>query len=211
MKNCLYLVLTSNYRKEIDPLKIAEQAIEGGVDILQMREKDLSKDQLLFLGKQYRELCNRSNTVFIVNDDPELSVELDACGVHMGQEDLKKYKIKGIRSIVSKKRIIGLSTHNLKQFREANMADIDYIAFGPLFRTKTKDYFIGTNDLITVLKEAVKPVFCIGGITLKNVEHILTCGASNIAVISAIMKAEDITLQTKIFKDCIRGFNEDRA
>ncbi|MFO7570495.1 MAG: thiamine phosphate synthase [Smithellaceae bacterium] len=84
----LYLVLSESYGKGRHPLDIARRAIDGGVDILQMREKDKTTDELLALGASLRRLCRQSGVVFIVNDDPELACRLDADGVHLGQEDL---------------------------------------------------------------------------------------------------------------------------
>ncbi|MCP4650888.1 MAG: thiamine phosphate synthase [PVC group bacterium] len=199
MQNNLYLVLTSSYRNDLNPVEIAALAIEGGVDVLQMREKQLSREELITLGRQYRTLCHRTGTIYIVNDNPELAVEVDADGVHMGQEDLKAIGIAEIRDIVGK-RMIGVSTHSLEQFRIANEEDLDYIAFGPLFETKTKDYSIGLDEVATVLKEAKKPIVFIGGINLDNIDSVLSLGAQNIALISAIMQAQDIKLQAQLFK-----------
>ena len=199
MQNSLYLVLSSDYRPDLNPLEIAIQAIEGGVNILQMREKQLSWEKMVSLGRKYKELCSETGVTFIVNDDPGLAVELDACGVHLGQEDLQSMGIEEVRDVMGD-RMIGLSTHSLDQFRVANEQDLDYIAFGPLFETKTKDYYIGLNDLEIVLQETSKPVVFIGGINLSNIDQVLAFGASNIALISAIMQAPDIRLQASLFK-----------
>lgn len=196
----LYLVLTSTYRRDLDPVLIAEQAIDGGIDVLQMREKSLSKQDLVNLGKKYRELCSKRKVAFIVNDDPYLAMQVDADGVHMGQEDIQKMGIEKLRDIM-KDKIIGISTHNVNQFQLADNWDIDYIAYGPLFETKTKDYFIGLDDVKIVLQGAKKEVVFIGGINLGNVDQVLDLGAGNIAVIRDIVCADDIISHTKKLKE----------
>lgn len=179
---------------------VAKEAIEAGVDILQMREKGKSSEDLLELGEELSLLCKKNKVPFIVNDNPFLAAEVDADGVHLGQEDIKEYPIGTVRAILGENRIIGISTHSVSQFKEANELDVDYLAFGPVFQTKTKDYYIGTDDVEEVLNLAKKPVVFIGGIDLENVDMLVSKGAKNIAVIRAITEAEDITRRVKEFK-----------
>ena len=143
----LYLIISQEYSPERDPLEIAKLAILGGIDILQMREKNLSRDELVFLGTKLSGLCRDKNITFIINDDPFLVKETDADGVHVGQEDIAALPISEIRKIIGPEKIIGASTHSLEQFVKANAEDVDYLAFGPIFPTQTKSYFIGTGDL----------------------------------------------------------------
>ncbi len=205
----LYLVISEEYALGRDTISIAKAAISSGVDILQMREKNKPKDELRKIGSELAQLCRKSKTTFILNDDPYLVKEIDADGVHIGQSDLVKYPFKAIREIIGKNKIIGLSTHSLEQFKEANKSDVDYISFGPIFFTKTKDYFIGTQDIADVLKIALKPVIFIGGINILNLDDLLKKGARNIALIRGIVEAEDIGSMTKFFKaklvDCARS------
>jgi thiamine-phosphate pyrophosphorylase len=196
----LYLVISEEYALGRDAISIAKAAISSGVDILQMREKNKPKDELLKLGRELAQLCRKSKTTLILNDDPYLVKEIDADGVHIGQSDLVKYPFKAIREIIGKNKLIGLSTHSLEQFKEANKSDVDYISFGPIFFTKTKDYFIGTKDIEDVLKIALKPVVFIGGINILNLDDLLKKGARNIALIRGIVEAEDIRSMTKFFK-----------
>jgi thiamine-phosphate pyrophosphorylase len=196
----LYLVITEDCALGRDILGIAKAAIAGGVDILQMREKNKPREELSRVGSELAKLCKNSKTIFIVNDDPRLVKEIDADGVHIGQSDLNKSSIKEIREIVGENRLIGLSTHSLERFKEANESDADYISFGPIFFTKTKDYFIGTSDVENVLRIALKPVVFIGGINISNLDSLLNKGARNIALIRDILQAEDVMLKTKEFK-----------
>ncbi|MCP4653710.1 MAG: thiamine phosphate synthase [Candidatus Omnitrophica bacterium] len=198
MDKSLYLVLSSEYRKDLLPLDIAERAINGGIKVLQMREKNLKHKDATALAREYSLLCKRHNVTFIVNDDPQLCVDAGANGLHLGQEDVKNITLAKAREIIGKDRIIGLSTHSLEEFRIANESGVDYIAFGPLFETKTKSYSIGLGDIDKVVKEAKKPVVFIGGINVGNIDDILSLGGRNIAVIREIMCAGDIKARAKM-------------
>lgn len=196
----LYLVLSEACGNGRDPLDIARRAIAGGIDILQMREKDRSPRELSALGTALSCLCRESGIIFIVNDDPRLAVDLNADGVHMGQEDLAACNVDTVRRMVGPHRIIGVSTHNPDQFREALAWDVDYLAFGPVFQTKTKDYHIGTADIRQIIAITSKPVFFIGGIQTANLDSLIEKGATNVALIRDIMEAEDVTERTVWYK-----------
>lgn len=196
----LYLVLSQDCTLGKNAINVAKEAILGGIDILQMREKNKSKEELINLGRELRGLCKNNNVTFIVNDDPFIAKEVDADGLHLGQEDILKYPIELSRDIIGKDKVIGLSTHSFKQFKIANEEEVDYIAFGPIFYTPTKDYFIGTKDIKEVLAIAKKPVVFIGGINLSNLDEILNEGARTIALIRGIIQIEDIVSISKIFK-----------
>jgi thiamine-phosphate pyrophosphorylase len=205
IKDCsLYLVISEEYSAGKSAMEIAKLAILGEVDIIQMREKNKARGELVKLAYELSRLCKEKRVIFIVNDDPWIAKECDADGVHLGQEDMLKYDINKARDILGKGKIIGVSTHSLDQLNNANEKDIDYIAYGPIFPTKTKDYFIGAKDIKEVLRIARKPVFFIGGINLSNLGEILEQGAKNIAIISGIIQAEDISARTRNFKDRLR-------
>ena len=183
----IYLVTSETYSTR-PTVEIVKDAVKGGVDYVQMREKHLNRKQLITLGKELRRECE--DVKFIVNDNPTLAKELDADGVHLGWEDINIFPIKKTREIITEK-IIGLSTHSLKQVKIANDLDIDYIAYGPVFTTQTKDYSVGTKHIRDVLNVSKKPVFFIGGINQGNVRQLYDLGAKNIAVITAITRAEN--------------------
>ncbi|MBU1083777.1 MAG: thiamine phosphate synthase [Candidatus Omnitrophica bacterium] len=157
------------------------------------------------LGNILSLICVRGGVTFIVNDDPEIAKEVNADGVHLGQEDLKKWPLHKVRSILEKNKIIGISTHSLRQFTEAEASDCDYIAFGPIFGTKTKDYSIGTCDIEKIAASSKKPVVFIGGIDLENVGAVTRRGGKNIAVIRSIMHADDVEETVKAFKAKLNG------
>jgi len=179
----LYLVISEECAHPKHSKEIASEAISGGVDIIQMREKNKTQKELISLGVILCKLCKANDKIFIVNDDAFVAKEVEAAGVHLGQEDMQKFSIDSTRKIVGSKTAIGLSTHSLKQFEEANDEEnVDYIAFGPVFATKTKNYSIGTNDIEKVLERAVKPVFFIGGINLSNMDELLSLGAKKYCI-----------------------------
>ncbi|OPY85162.1 MAG: Thiamine-phosphate synthase [Syntrophus sp. PtaU1.Bin208] len=200
----LYLVLTEEYGNGRPLMDIAAEAISGGIDLLQMREKSKSREELLQLGGDLAALCRRNGVTFIVNDDPLLAAELDADGVHLGQEDLQRCPIDRARRILGWDRILGISTHSVEQFRRANGLDADYLAFGPIFPTRTKDYSIGTGDIREVLRLAAKPVVFIGGVNPDNLEILLQEGAAFVALISDIMQAQDIAARAGWYKEQLR-------
>ncbi|MDP3788798.1 MAG: thiamine phosphate synthase [Candidatus Omnitrophota bacterium] len=196
----LYLVISEECGKGKTALEIAAFAISGGVDIIQLREKNRSRNEIVKIGRELSGLCKDKGVIFIVNDDPAIAGEAGADGVHLGQEDIVRNPIKESRKILGEDRIIGISTHSIEQFKAANDENVDYIAFGPIFPTKTKDYFLGADGIEKVLSIAKKPVFFIGGIDLSNIGEVLGKGAKNIALIRGILEAEDITSQVKKFK-----------
>lgn len=207
----LYLVLSEEYGMGRPPLSVAAQAIAGGIDVLQMREKQKSREELVSLGKNMGALCRKNGVVFIINDNPYLACELDADGVHLGQEDMTHYTIEQVRHILGPDKIIGLSTHSPEQFRQGNEADVDYLAFGPVFPTQTKNYSIGTGHIKNILKAAVKPVFLIGGITVANMDIVLSAGATRVALIRDIMQVADIPSRAKWYKDKLMNRKEIRT
>ena len=102
-------------------------------------------------------------------------------------------------------KIIGLSTHSPEQFHQGNEADVDYLAFGPIFSTQTKDYFIGVRHVKEMLQAATKPVFLIGGIHMENLDSLLAQGATRVALIRDIMQAKDIPAKTKAYQDKLKN------
>jgi thiamine-phosphate pyrophosphorylase len=204
----LYLVISTEYALGRDIREIALKAIAGGVDIIQMREKDKPGSETVRLGKEIAALCKEKDVMFIVNDDPLLAAEAGADGVHLGQEDLLECPLERAKKLMGPERIVGVSTHSPAQFKTANDSGADYVSYGPIFPTKAKNYCVGTEEIENILKAAKKPVFFIGGINLNNIDELLSKGARNIAVIRAITEADDITAAAKRLKEkIIKGRN----
>jgi thiamine-phosphate pyrophosphorylase len=207
----LYLVISEEYGKGRSAVEIAKHAIKGGVDVIQMREKKKATNELVALGKKLAGLCKNNKVIFIVNDDPMLAKEVDADGVHLGQEDIKLFSLDVARQIMGRKKIIGISTHSIEQFKEVHEKDFDYIAFGPVFRTEIKDEYAGIEHVDKILKISSKPVVFIGGITLLNIDGLLQKGAKHISLIRGIIQEGDIAAAAKNFREKLDKFKRRKT
>jgi thiamine-phosphate pyrophosphorylase len=160
--------------------------LTSGVQWVQFRAKEKSRLEIYEEAIRLRRLCKDYDAVLIINDFVDIAVCVGADGVHLGQDDLP---LKEARKIIGRDRIIGISAHSLKQAREAEKNGADYIGFGPVFPTLTKE--AGTPKGIEMLYEVKKqvniPVVAIGGINLENVLSVLRTGVDAIAVASAIL------------------------
>src|SRR5436853_2231537 len=187
----LYGIIDLGYVEEFNLARVAEQMIEGGVDLIQLRGKGESLDELVGHAAKLHELMARSSTPLIVNDHAEIASRIPVEGVHVGQDDdsIEVARRKAGRSV-----LIGKSTHSLEQALAAQREGADYIGFGPIFATPTKpDYTpVGLSYIADVHKEIVLPIFCIGGIKLENLEHVIGAGARRVAIVSGLLKARDI-------------------
>ena len=189
MKNFgLYLVMT-------DPLvgyaKCAEAAVKAGVRIVQLRMKKASREEILRQGREVRSVTAGTDTLFIVNDDPEIALELGADGVHVGQDDVSPREI---RKRFPEIGIIGLSTHNLKQVEKAREEKIDYIGVGPVYATPTKeipDPTLGLDKMRAMIELSPCPAVAIGGINCQNARDVVGAGAKNIAVVRAVCQSNE--------------------
>jgi len=216
LKNCrLYLVLDKKAAGTKDLISLARLAIEGGIDILQLRWKDktlplgeqeglslLDKKNRIVLkvGKELRKVTKEANVLFIIDDNIDLANTLDADGVHLGQEDLP---IKKGRAILGSEKIIGCSTHTISQAKKAVSEGADYISVGPIFKTPIKaDYkAVGLKFFKRVRQETELPVFGIGGIGLNNVKEVIKSGADRVAVVRAIVNATDPKMNAARLKE----------
>ena len=170
-------------------------ALAGGAGIIQVREKKMSDRELVTYGRLVRDWTARAGALFIMNDRPDLALVTEADGVHLGQDDLI---VREARRIVGPARLIGVSTHTLEQARQAVLDGADYIGVGPVFTSSTKLFkqLAGLDLVRQVAAEVTLPAFAIGGISLDNIDQVLTAGGRRIAVSSAICSAEapaDIT------------------
>lgn len=186
----LYLILDQQFSKK-DIVSVAKEAVEAGVDIIQYREKVLSKDDTLAIAEKLRKITKDAGVTFIINDDPSLALDVDADGVHLGQEDIP---VNSARKILGKDKIIGISTHNMEEVTEAKKLDVDYIAFGPVFQSPTKMVTSphGIEGLKQIRASIAIPLIAIGGINHENASAVINTGADGIAIISAILSANDI-------------------
>jgi len=187
----LYGIIDLGYVEEPDLARVAEQMIEGGVDLIQLRGKGKSLDELVGHAAKLHELTARSSTPLIVNDHAEIASRIPVEGVHVGQDDdsIEVARRKAGRSV-----LIGKSTHSLEQALAAQREGADYIGFGPIFATPTKpDYApIGLADIRRVHAEVSLPIFCIGGINIDNLQSVIGAGAKRVVMVSALLKAHSI-------------------
>lgn len=200
----LYAIIDNSIRSDLSNIEIAKRVLAGGARILQVRGKGLSSKELLNQSREIRKLTREAGATFIVNDRADIALLSDADGVHLGQDDLP---ISEARKILGRGKLIGISTHNIEQALKAEQEGADYIGFGPVFGTKTKadaEEAKGIEALKEVKKKVSIPVIAIGGINLENLKEVIAAGADGVAVISAIVKAENIEETTKRFIEAFK-------
>ncbi len=191
LKNFKLYAITDLKAEDPEILNKIREALRGGVDVIQLRSKSLSDQLLLKLGKEIRKLTLKSKKLFIVNDRVDLMLAIDADGVHLGQDDLPIEIAR--RMIRNRDKIIGRSTHSLKQAIQAQREGADYIGFGPIFETPTKPTYhsIGLSKISEAVQKVQIPIVCIGGIDRFNMRKVMDAGAQRIAVVRAIFSAAD--------------------
>jgi thiamine-phosphate pyrophosphorylase len=187
----LYGIIDLGYVEEPDLACVAEQMVEGGVDLIQLRGKGRPIEKLADLAATLHQLTARSSTPLIMNDHAEIASRVPVEGVHVGQDD---DSIEAARRKAGRAVLIGKSTHSLEQARAAQREGADYIGFGPIFATPTKpDYTpIGLADIRRVHAEVSLPIFCIGGINIDNLQSVMDAGAKRVVIVSALLKAHSI-------------------
>jgi thiamine-phosphate pyrophosphorylase len=191
----LYLITDEN-------IETARSALQAGAEIVQLRLKNTDADFFLEKAFKLKEITEPLKKVLIINDRPDIAKKVDADGLHLGQEDIS---IKEAKKLLPGK-IIGKSTHSLKQAKAAVNEGADYIGIGPAFKTKTKpEYKTLSIETIQKIIESIDiPYFVIGGITTDNVKILIKHNINKVAVFSAIIKSEDPYGQTKNFLTNLR-------
>jgi len=194
LQSSLYLITTP----VPELLFVVESALKGGVRLVQYRDKDADDLTLLKNARQLKELCQRYDALFILNDRVDMVLAVDGDGVHLGQQDLP---IEVARNLLGSHRIIGCSTTNPEEMERALASGADYIGVGPVFATPTKPGKVpaGLEYIRYAREHSTLPWFAIGGIDTTNVGEVLDQGAHRIAVVRAIMQAEQPTLITQSF------------
>jgi len=174
-----------------DPEALLRAALNGGVDLVQLREKELGRGEIERAAETYRRLCDTYSTLFIVNDDPDLARSCDADGVHVGSHA----EVEAARELLGPDAIVGLSTHSEEEVDAANRLPVDYIAVGPVWETPTKPGrpAIGLEPIAHAAEHCVHPFFGIGGIDPTNAEQVVRAGARRLVVVRAIRDADDPT------------------
>lgn len=186
----LYLVTDRSQTLGRDLLSVLEQALEGGVKAVQLREKDLGGKELFELAEKTRRLCDRYKASLFINDRVDVALAIDAAGVQLGKPSLP---IGTARSLLGSQKLIGASVHSLEEARHAASDGADFILFGPVYFTPSKAAF-GAPQGLDALKKLVEnialPVYAIGGINTENAIDVRSAGVRGVALISAIISAD---------------------
>ena len=198
----LYGILDMGYIQPEQIQQVAEDLILGGAGVLQVRAKGYDCDAVIALVRDHAPhlaaFCKSKAIPLVINDYAQAALALDADGVHIGQDD---GSLAEVRKIVGDQILVGRSTHSPDQARAALEEGFDYIGFGPLFPTPTKQGRpgIGLEDISQVEKDVGSriPVFCIGGIKPENLELVLASGARRVVIVSALLQADDIVQATQ--------------
>jgi len=200
----LYIITDENIAREKTHAEIAQLAIAGGADVIQLRDKSCSSRDLIRIGRTVREITCRSSTLFIINDRLDVAVACGADGVHLGQGDMRTDVA---RQIAPQGFIIGVSVSTVDEAVRAERDGADYVALSPTFSTVSKPDAgpgHGSYMLREIRQNVSVPVIAIGGINHGNVAEVIAAGADGVAVISAVVGADDITAAARDLKNLIR-------
>jgi len=188
----LYLVTDSEILKDRDFYKCIEDAIKSGVTMVQLREKNTDGKEFLEKAIKLRELTNKYNVTFVINDRIDIAMLVDADGVHIGQSDIDAVSA---RKLLGDNKIIGVSARNLQEAKIAKENGADYLGIGAMFSTSTKSNakLVSFNTLEEIIKEVNLPFVLIGGITLDNVKKLKHFKPDGYALVSGILGTDDIS------------------
>lgn len=189
--------------------EIAQRAIDGGADVIQLRDKEMSSRELVTVGRELRGITRKTRTLFIVNDRLDVALACDADGVHLGQDDMRADVA---RQIAPPGFIIGVSVGTIDEAVRAESQGADYLAVSPVFSTASK-YNAGPGrglDVLREIRQAVRiPVIAIGGITKNNVQEVIAAGADGVAVISAVAGSADIAGAAREIRALVTAAQKD--
>lgn len=185
----LYLVTHRGTLSLEDLFRIILQSIDGGVKVVQLREKDISTTEMIEIGRKLHSLLKPLGIPLIINDRVDVALAINAEGIHLGQSDLSIFEA---RAILGNDAIIGLSVKTIEQVIDAATQNVDYIAASPVFSSKTKfdcSKPWGLDGLRKICSISTHPVIAIGGIDSTNVGEVLDCGVVGVAVVSSILNS----------------------
>ncbi len=195
----LYAIIDPAWAGSRSAVEAARALVSSGVRLIQLRDKPASARQLYETSQRVAECVWHSRGTFIVNDRADVARAVGADGVHVGQEDLP---VESVREILAPGKWVGYSTHVLDQVLEADLSSADYVAFGPVFATMSKenpDAVVGLEGLREARKATSKPLVAIGGITVKNAPQVIEAGADAVAVIRDLLSAPEIARRAEEF------------
>jgi len=195
----LYGIVDLGYVKPTEVTEMTRKLVRGGIDLLQLRAKNRSLDEIRRLAQDMLLLTQPAGVPFILNDYPQLLSEVQAEGCHLGQAD---GSIERARQVAGRRVLVGRSTHSIAQAIAAEQEGADYIGFGPLFPTPTKPdaTAVGLGDLRKLHARISIPIFCIGGIKESNFRKVSDAGAERICVVSDLLTAPDPIAKVRAIK-----------
>jgi len=199
----LYAIIDPAQTRGRSPVAVCEDLLSAGVRLIQYRDKRASPRELFRGSVELAKRVREAQGVFIVNDRADVALAASADGVHLGQNDLP---VELARRILNPGKWIGCSTHHLAQVIEADRSSADYVAFGPIFPTGSKerpDPVVGLGGLRQAREATRKPLVAIGGITVENARATMEAGADAVAVISDLVGAEDVAARTREFLEAL--------
>ena len=199
----LYVITDESLSKGRSNVEIARMAYEGGADVVQLRMKGASKEDMLRDALKIKEIADDYNRFFIVNDSVEVALESGADGVHLGQSDMP---LEEAIDILGHRAIIGISANTVEKAVEAEQGGASYVGVGAIFKTSTKpDATQGIGlDAIFKIRQAVDiPIVAIGGINQGNIQEVIRAGADSAAVVSAVVFKDDVVKATLDLRDLI--------
>lgn len=196
----LYAVTDRSWVCRQSFLEQVEAALRGGATCIQLREKELDREAFLAEAKEIKVLCARYHVPFIINDNVELALEVDADGVHVGQEDMDA---RDVRSLIGNDKILGVTAKTVEQALCAQQAGADYLGSGAVFgsATKTNAKPMSRELLQTICQSVTIPVVAIGGIHKGNITTLAGTGIQGAAVVSGIFAAADIEAECRILRE----------
>lgn len=194
----LYVIIDPSFINSEDPVNVAKQVLDGGANIIQLRNKTDNIRQTVDWAIKISELCNSYNAFFIVNDRVDIAIISNSDGVHLGQGDIYPDHVK---NITDKDLIIGSSNATINEIEESNKNSSDYIAVGSIYSTDTKSNTrpASLNLLVEAKKISKKPIVAIGGIKENNIEEVLETGVDSVCMVTAITLSKDPQKATERF------------
>ena len=197
----LYAIVDLGYVSAENAPAILQKLIAGEIDIVQLRGKNRSLDELSALAEKL--LTMSANIPLIANDHAEIARRVEVQGVHVGQDDAS---IEKVRAQIRRSIVVGKSTHSIEQAVAAEREGADYIGFGPIFSTPTKPNYspIGLAQIREVYERVSIPIFCIGGIKSENLTQVIAAGAKRVVIVSGLLQANDIAEYARACKKLLR-------
>jgi thiamine-phosphate pyrophosphorylase len=200
----LYLVTSETLSEGRTTLEIVRHALDGGVRLIQLREKEKTTRELLYLAGLVRKACDEYGALLIINDRVDIALSVGADGVHLGNDDLPPSAVRKLFP----DGIIGVSTHSQDEARQLASSHASYFNIGPIFPTKTKKWeeaFLGAEKVAPIAACSSLPFTVMGGINRSNIREVVRAGARTVAVVTAITKAKDPAAECRRLLEIIKS------